>query len=115
MTETPEEETWRDNEEIVNALDRLLLKAAPELDIIMQEIDKDQSIKERAQGNMGIAFGFTLSLFTVMYERARRQSANPLDAWDAAVGASGAHPMTQQLIARATTSVIDRQTQGLTE
>ena len=113
--ETPNEETWRDNEELVNALDRLLLKAAPELNIIMAEIDKNQNIKEKAHGNMGIAFGFCMSLFTVMYERVRRTNPNPLDAWDGAIGAVGAHPMTQQLIARATTSVIDRQTQGLTE
>ena len=115
MTETPEEETWRENEEIVNALDRLLLKAAPELDIIMREIDQNQTIKERAQGNMGIAFGFTLSLFTVMYERSRRVNGNVLDAWDAAVAAAGSHPMTQQLLARSATAVIDRQTTGVTE
>lgn len=115
MAETPSEETWRNNEEIIGALDRLILKAAPELDIIMREIDQNQSIKERAQGNMGIAFGFTLSLFSVMYERARRVNAHPLDAWDAAVAEAGKHPMTQQLLARSATAVIDRQTQGVTE
>ena len=115
MAETPSEETWRENKEIIEALDRLILKAAPELDIIMREIDSNQSIKERAQGNMGIAFGFTLSLFSVMYERARRVNADPLAAWDAAVAEAGAHPMTQQLLARSATSVIDRQTQGVTE
>ena len=96
-------------------LDRLLLKAAPELDIIMREIDSNQSVKEKAQGNMGIAFGFTISLFTVMYERARRINSSPLDAWDAAVAEAGAHPLTQQLLARSATAVIDRQTEGLTE
>ena len=115
MEETPAEETWRDNMEIVNALDRLILKAAPELDIVMREIDANQSIKERAQGNMGVAFGFTLSLFSVMYERARRTTSDPLEAWDAAVSEAGAHPMTQQLLARSAMAVVDRQTEGLTE
>ena len=65
MEETPTEETWRSNEAIVNALDRLILKAAPELDIIMSEIDSNQSIKDKASGNMGVAFGFAISLFCV--------------------------------------------------
>ena len=115
MEETPTEETWRSNEAIVNALDRLILKAAPELDIIMSEIDSNQSIKEKASGNMGVAFGFAISLFCVFYERGRRANANKLEAWDAAVAAAGAHPMTQSLMARSAASVIDRQAEGLTE
>ena len=115
MEETPPMETWRDNEEIVNAIDRLILKAAPELNLIMSEIDKQQSVKEKASGNMGVAFGFTMSLFTVFYERARRTTSNPLEAWDIAVTEAAAHPMTQSLMARSAAAVIDRQAQGVTE
>ena len=115
MEETPDLESWRDNSEIVAALDRLILKSAPELNIIMAQLDEGIPIKDRANGNMGIAFGVCLSLFTVMYERVRRENPSPLEAWDAAPAAVGAHPMTQNFMARSAASVVDRQTEGLTE
>lgn len=108
-------ETWRDNQEIVGALDRLILKSAPELNIIMSQLDDGVPIKDRAHGNMGIAFAFCLSLFTVMYERVRRTNQPPLEAFDAAFAAVAAHPMTQNVMARSAVAVVDRQTEGLTE
>ena len=52
MEETPAEETWRDNMEIVNALDRLILKAAPELDIVMREIDQNELLPTPSKPGM---------------------------------------------------------------
>ena len=115
MEETPVLESWRDNQEIVDALDRLILKSAPELNIIMSALDDGVPIKDRAHGNMGIAFAFCLSLFTVIYERVRRENPSPLEAWDAAAAAVGGHPLTQQVMARSAAAVIDRQTEGVTE
>jgi hypothetical protein len=115
MTETIDVGTWRENDEIVAALDRLILKAAPELNTIMIELDKDQTLKQKAAGNMGIAFGFCVSLFTVAYERVRRTSADPLEAFDSAVTAIAAHPLTQDVVARSMSAVVDRQAKGLKE
>ena len=100
--------SWREDPEIVEAMDRLFLKAAPELNIIMAKLDDAQSVKERAHGNMGMAIGFLVSLWCVHYERHRRTGTNPIQSFDHAMMQLAGHQMMQQVIARSAQVVVDR-------
>lgn len=102
------EETWRDDPELIAAVDRLLNGAAPELDTIMSRMTADQSAIQQAQGNMSFALIFCLGLFSCHYASARKAGESEAGAWEIAFAGIANHPLTQQIVAKAMSHSVDQ-------
>jgi len=102
-------ETWLDDEVLCNAIDRLLISSAPDLDIIIARLDETQSVILRAQGDVRAATLFGIGFFAQCYKSARTESEMDIPtAFNHSLATVTGHPLCQLVVAQVLASKLDK-------